>query len=204
MRYTDLHKHDWGEIQKVYDKSNLQTVIETFQMTTSKLSAAVKQGYLKTRPRSLSRRISGRDRNPHTPESKEKIRIAMLKAVKEGRQKTPKPYGKRCKRINYKNWLGEEMVLLGSWEEKVAKFLDEHKISWTRPKQGIRYMYKDREHYYFPDFYLTEKDLFLEVKGQETEKDKEKWRQFPFKLVIIDKDAIFVLSQFFNNLGLVA
>ena len=47
---------------------------------------------------------------------------------------------------------------------------------------------------------MTDKDLYLEVKGLETEKDREKWKQFPFKLAIINKEYIFNLSQFFNNL----
>jgi hypothetical protein len=199
MRYADLDRYNWVEIQEHYNKTNLQSVIDKYGLTTSRLSAAVKQGFLLTRPRSVSRRISGKDRNPHTAKSREKIRQGMLKAVREGRQKTPKPYGKYCKRIPYKNWLGEEMLLLGTWEEKVAIYLDSQKINWTRPKNGIRYIYKNEEHYYFPDFYLTEYGLYLEVKGRELEKDREKWRQFPFKLAIIDKKYIFSLSQFFKK-----
>ncbi len=204
MRYADLNKHNWAEIQECYDKSNLQVVIDKFKIGTTRLSAAVKQGYFKTRPRSISRRLSGKDRNPHTAETKEKIRLGMLRAVKDGRQKTPVPYGTKCKHIKYKNWKGEEMTLLGSWEERVAKYLDEHRISWTRPKNGIRYTYKNQEHYYFPDFYLTDLDVFVEVKGYETDRDREKWKQFPFKLVILNKDHIFNLSQFFNNIGQLA
>ena len=92
------------------------------------------------------------------------------------------------------------MMLLGGWEEKVAKYLDQQKISWTRPRNGVRYVYKNQEHYYFPDFYLNDKDLYIEVKGLETERDREKWKQFPFKLAIINKVYIFNLNQFFNNL----
>ena len=200
-----LVTRNWIDIQDTYNNGNLMDIRKKYKLSTSTLSKAVKLGLLTTRSRAISRQLSGKDKNPHTPESKEKIRQGMLKAVREGRQKTPRPYGKYCKHIMYTNWLGEEMMLLGGWEEKVAKYLDQQKISWTRPKNGVQYLYKNQEHYYFPDFYLTDKNLYLEVKGLETERDREKWKQFPFKLAIINKEYIFNLSQFFNNLfGLVA
>jgi len=199
-KHIRLVARNWIDIQGTYDNGNLMDVRKKYKVSTSTLSRAVDLGLLKTRSRSISRQLSGKDKNLHTPESKEKIRQGMLKAVREGRQKTPRPYGEYCKHIKYTNWLGEEMMLLGGWEEKVAKYLDLQKISWTRPRNGIRYVYKNQEHYYFPDFYLTDKDLYLEVKGLETERDREKWKQFPFKLVIINKQYIFNLSQFFNNL----
>lgn len=199
-KHIKLATRNWNEIQDTYDNGNLMDVRKKYSLSTSTLARAVNLGLLKTRPRSVSRHISGRDKNPHTPESKEKIRQGMLKAVQEGRQKTPRPYGKYCKHIKYTNWQGEEMMLLGGWEEKVAKYLDQQKISWTRPRNGVRYVYKNQEHYYFPDFYLNDKDLYIEVKGLETERDREKWKQFPFKLAIINKVYIFNLSQFFNNL----
>lgn len=201
MRYADLHKHNWKEIQEHYDKTNLWGVCDKFKMTTSKLSAAVAQGYLKTRTRAQSRKLSGKDRIPRSAQTKEKIRQGMLKAVKEGRQKTPRPYGRFCKQTPYTNWLGETMVLLGGWEEKVAKYLDDKKIVWNRPKQGIRYYFENKEHYYFPDFYLQNLDLYIEVKGMKTEKDDAKWKQFPFKLKVIDKHHISTLDQFFDQIN---
>lgn len=43
---------------------------------------------------------------------------------------------------------------------------------------------------YYPDFYLPQDDLFIEVKGYETERDRAKWRDFPLKLKVIRKSDI--------------
>jgi PAB1-binding protein PBP1 len=46
-------------------------------------------------------------------------------------------------------------------------------------------MEKNRK--YTPDFYLTESDEYIEIKGYKTEKDKAKWSQFPKnkKLIVL-------------------
>jgi predicted nuclease of restriction endonuclease-like RecB superfamily len=43
---------------------------------------------------------------------------------------------------------------------------------------------------YFPDFYIESLDLYVEIKGYETERDRAKWFQFPHKLVVLKLDEI--------------
>ena len=57
-------------------------------------------------------------------------------------------------------------MLDSSWEESLAKRLDETGIKWDRPEIPIEYIGSDgRVHNYFPDFYLPEHDVYLDPKN---------------------------------------
>ncbi|MEE9215428.1 MAG: hypothetical protein V3U54_11680 [Thermodesulfobacteriota bacterium] len=75
-------------------------------------------------------------------------------------------YSKRC---NYKG-----ISLDSSFELIVAKELDKHGISWTRPKFLI-WMDNRQKRRYFPDFYLPDFDVYLDPKNDYLiKKDKRK------------------------------
>ena len=63
-----------------------------------------------------------------------------------------------------------------SWEETIAKYLDQSGIKWIRPKSGIAWEdSKGVKHHYFPDFYLPRYDLYLDPKNDKViRKDEEK------------------------------
>lgn len=86
------------------------------------------------------------------------------------------------------------VVLQSTWEYLYARFLDKNSIKWVRPKEGFIYTYKDRLHRYFPDFYLPEQDIYIEVKGRIIERDKAKWASFPRKLQILQKSELLELG----------
>lgn len=127
-------------------------------------------------------------------ETKFKISIAMQKAVAEGRQKTLKPGG-ICRCFKVKNHLEQLQNIQGSWELKVVEFFNEKKIKWCRNHTAFDYVYEDKNRKYFPDFYLEDFDVFVEVKGYETDKDLAKWKMFPRKILIIKKDEIKDLEK---------
>jgi hypothetical protein len=137
-----------------------------------------------------------------TSEMREKVSKGMRKAVLEGRQKTPKPYASRLTIYYHNSWMNNIEVLHGGWELKVAKYMDENKINWTKSKEHFTYIFEDNKHEYFPDFYLKDHDLYIEVKVPIQDKDYAKWEQFPKKLLIINKNHINRLDEFFieNNL----
>ncbi len=57
-------------------------------------------------------------------------------------------------------------MLDSSWEEKLAKRLDELDIKWIRPTTPIKWVDKNGfERNYFPDFYLPDYDIFLDPKN---------------------------------------
>jgi hypothetical protein len=56
-------------------------------------------------------------------------------------------------------------------------------------KDGFEYEWNGTR-LYFPDFYLPAFDLYVEVKGFETDRDQAKWSAFPHKLGIVRKNEI--------------
>ena len=65
--------------------------------------------------------------------------------------------------------------VLGSWEELFVNFCLGNNIEIEQPHTPFSYIFEDRSRAYYPDFYLPEYDLYIEVKGYETDKDKAKW-----------------------------
>jgi hypothetical protein len=67
----------------------------------------------------------------------------------------------------------KDVYLNSSLEFSFAKFCDDNNIKWSKPGY-LKYTVNDKQHYYFPDFYLNEHDLYVEVKGYFWKSDKEK------------------------------
>jgi hypothetical protein len=91
----------------------------------------------------------------------------------------------------------------GSWELIVVKWFDENHIEWEHETKYFEYEWNGSRRYY-PDFYLPKFDLFIEVKGYETERDREKWKSVP-NLIVLKKNEIDLIkkNQFeVNNLNL--
>lgn len=133
-------------------------------------------------------------------EMKEKISEGMQKAVRL----YPDSYSSsnvngRVKKVVYKN-----IILDSQWEVDFAIWLDENKIIWERPNKGFEYNYKDKKHIYYPDFYLPQLDIYVEVKGYKREKDEYKWKSLNNLIVLLSKDIKKIKDRTFNLLGLVA
>jgi len=104
----------------------------------------------------------------------------------------------RAKSINFEI-NGKIIVLKGTWEFRLANFLECKNIVWERPSEGFKYVIDGKTKLYFPDFYLVDYDLFIEIKGYITKKDMIKWSQFTKKLIVITKNNINNLEDFFNR-----
>lgn len=89
-----------------------------------------------------------------------------------------------AKNMHY-NYQGVD--LHGTWELRLAMYMDDNKITWWRCDDIFEYEFDGRTLSYQPDFYLPKFDLYIEVKGYATEKDFAKWNQFPKdrKLVVL-------------------
>jgi hypothetical protein len=79
------------------------------------------------------------------------------------------------------------VLLDSSWEVSFAQWLDSNSISWKRP-DPLEY---DGRHY-FPDFYLSEFDLFVDVKNDyliltDSEKVKKAAEQNSVEILILSK-----------------
>ena len=101
------------------------------------------------------------------------------------------------KRIEYNN-----DVFDSDWELEFVKFLDIHNIKWIRKISPFIYIYKNSEHRYFPDLYLPDYDLYIEIKGYCTERDKAKWEQFDKKLdIYFLRDLKKLDIDYFKNIS---
>ena len=86
---------------------------------------------------------------------------------------------------------GTVVMLDSSWEEALAKRLDETGVDWIRPNEPIPYIGSDgKSHNYFPDFYLPEYDLYLDPKNpiaMRVQKDKlDCLKKIMHNLILID------------------
>jgi hypothetical protein len=127
----------------------------------------------------------------HTEKAIETIKIAMKKAVKEN----PNSYAGGYNRGRVKSILcSNGFTVLGKWEQKFVEFCIKEKIKIEQPNTGFSYIWEG-ERTYFPDFYLPEYDLWIEIKGLETERDRAKWKS----IIEIHHKNFFVIDK--NNIN---
>lgn len=97
----------------------------------------------------------------------------------------------RTKKIKYKSEIAGDVFLDGNWELNTAIYFDKNNINWIRNKKRFSYIdSKGKYRTYCPDFFIIDENLYIEVKGYTTELDKLKWKQFPLKLEIWDKNVL--------------
>ena len=92
-------------------------------------------------------------------------------------------------KIKYKNDYFDS-----SWEVKFVKYLDLNNIKWERPKNSFNYYWNGSNHKYYPDIYLPDYNLYIEIKGIPTERDYAKWEQFTEQLDIYDNEDLYNLG----------
>jgi len=89
-----------------------------------------------------------------------------------------------------------------SWELAYLIYSLDHNINIIRNKLAFKYIWNNSIHNYFPDFYLPDKNLYIEIKGYKSDRDEEKINQFSEKLEVIDFEKIKpILTYVENNYG---
>jgi hypothetical protein len=109
-------------------------------------------------------------------------RIKHSESMKRAVENHPDSYTKdnvvgRVKNIDYNG-----VKLKGGWELIVAKWFDENNIKWEYETKSFDYEWNGLKKYY-PDFYLPDFNLFIEVKGYQTDRDLSKWKSVKNLLV---------------------
>ena len=100
----------------------------------------------------------------HSIESRKKMSESKIKSYTDNTF--------HCKFFTVNN--GEKDIKVqGTFERDFANFLNENGIKWDRKR--LRY---GDSHSYTPDFYIVEKNFYIEVKGWMMNRDKEKYRRF--------------------------
>lgn len=140
-------------------------------------------------------------RDKHLPEEmKNKISLAMKRVVKE----RPESYNGVNINGKVKKYDYNGIKLDGTWELLVAQYLDFNNIKWERPHKGVEYIWNNDTHRYYPDFYLIDYNVYIEVKGFEIERDYSKWKSLS-NLIIIRRNEIKDIKNnkynIFNYLG---
>ena len=120
------------------------------------------------------------------------------KRMKEAVEMHPESYTS-SNRGRTKQIIFDNIKFQGSWELEFYKWAKSKGLNPVRATKGFRYSWNG-ERTYFPDFYIETKDLYVEVKGYKTERDEAKWKQFPEKLLIVDKLAIDKIKKDCYNL----
>jgi hypothetical protein len=90
----------------------------------------------------------------------------------------------------YYSDIAGKVYLDSSYEIKYARHLDKNNVKWKRNNKKFPYTHNGEERNYIPDFYLIEKESYVEIKGYKTERDKSKWKHFPKKLIVLYKEDL--------------
>lgn len=128
----------------------------------------------------LSRKMKGKRL---TEIHKENISKGMKKVVLE----KPNSYSSSNVNGRTKKVIYNGIILDSSWELYFARWCDSENIKWEKNKKGFSYEWNG-ERIYYPDFYLEDFNLYVEIKGYERERDKEKWKSVQNLLVIKKKE----------------
>lgn len=133
---------------------------------------------------------------PTSDEAKIKISASVTKAYADGR------LGKRLHRVKHdRNYYGtyRGFECDSSYELAFVIYNLDHNISISRNHDYFEYMFENKKHKYFPDFIID--NVYYEIKGRVTSKDKAKWQQFPKdkKLVVITGEHIKKYIDYSKN-----
>jgi hypothetical protein len=115
---------------------------------------------------------------------REQHSIAMKRAVEHKPESYTSANRGRTKQIEI-----DGIKLQGQWEVDFYLWAKEKGLNPQRPTQGFKYIWNG-ERTYYPDFYIKSLNLYVEVKGYETDRDKAKWLHFSEKLCIIKEKEI--------------
>lgn len=185
---------DWELCQSLYNEgcSLKDLKLKGFSLNAIQWALKNKKFYTRNSGESikLAHKLGKVDNSFRKRESYLKNRIGKIGGYREN--------SGRCKHIKFTKKDKMTVDLQGTWELRLVEFLDSKNVEWERNRVGFKYSFENKLRNYFPDFYLKKHNLFLEVKGYETEKDREKWKQFPFKLLILKKKEIDNLEIWCN------
>lgn len=146
--------------------------------------------YGKVMSEETKRKISESSKNQvWSEERKRKHSLAMKNAVAKNPESYTSSNRGRTKQIIY-----DGIKFQGKWELEFYLYCKNNNIIIERSNEWFEYEWKGTRKY-FPDFYLTEKDLYIEVKGYETDRDRAKWSAFPKNLKVIRKEDIDAIRK---------
>lgn len=135
----------------------------------------------------------------------ERIRVSKISAEKHYLHGKPFPAIQRSI-IEYHSPAGKIYKMKSSWEVKLAQLLDEKYIPYLYEPEGFAYLDPEGiERHYWPDFYLSDFDVYVEVKGFMDELSKWKIQRFQEnysdKVLIVVSSEEEINEEFLSGLG---
>lgn len=130
--------------------------------------------------------------NKHSQETKEKIRQQKLElCARQGTNLCGKG-----KRGYYKGYYCQS-----SWELAYVVYQLDHNVNFIRNTKRFSYTLDGINRSYFPDFYLIDEDIYIEIKGYYDNKTKEKEIQFPKTetLIVLQKQEMTPILEYVIN-----
>ena len=124
-----------------------------------------------------------------TEEQKKKHSESMKKAVIANPESYTSGNRGRTKQLEYNG-----IKFHGRWELDFYLWCVSKKIDIRKCNECFEYEWNGKRKY-FPDFYLRDYDLYVEIKGYETDRDQAKWSQFPKRLKVIKKKEIYEIRK---------
>lgn len=139
-----------------------------------------------------------------TEETRSKLSSNAKNKTKEEREASARKASKTIrKKVEDGTWhtsLAKDMHyeyngvdLHGKWELNYAMWLDINNVKWERCSRSFDYIFEGKCRKYTPDFFLTDQNVYVEIKGYKTKKDEAKWNQFPadyFLQILLKEDLI--------------
>lgn len=114
-------------------------------------------------------------------------------AISKGIKTSPNKHNIGGYREGTNKWRGgyildrdnREIRLDSSWEIKFVQLLNNLNIKWDRNYKHFPYEFDNSKKRYYPDFFLPELNIWIEIKGREVSRDLAKWKYFPNELSVI-------------------
>lgn len=125
--------------------------------------------------------------------SKEENRKKQSEVMKNAVEKYPESYTS-SNRGRTKQIIVDGIKFQGKWELDFYQYCKAHNIQIERCNEWFEYEWNGTRKY-FPDFYLSELDMYIEVKGYETDRDRAKWNFFPKQLKVVSKNDIMAIRK---------
>jgi len=107
------------------------------------------------------------------------------------------------KTIKFKHPIQGIIILESSWELKIANLLIDCNINWIRPKPLSWKDENNKEHLYYPDFYLVDYDVYLDPKNPYCiQKDEEKMKYILDSGYQVIYGDISIVEKYINDIGM--
>lgn len=178
-------KSSWNKGLTVETSASVKAIRET-QIKNLKSGEVIHSGLGKSRSKETKQKISESTKLLWTPEKRQQASEKMTERLES------LPNGHYTGTGISKHGWYKNIYCDSSWELAFILFCHDHGKNIVRCKERRKYIFKEKEHNYYPDFVVDEK--IIEIKGYNSEKWKAKHLSNPDIDVLFFKEMQPILS----------